>query len=135
MIKPFTQIPPPKAGDVWPPQCGTAGGFQGTTEGTWFGSRNTTMGLLAQDIYAQASRLGELDKPVVDQTGLEGRFDYILELPAGMISFFPKPPNPDEPSGTRFLNAVREQLGLKLERSRGEIRALIIDHIERPSEN
>ena len=136
MIKPFTPIPPlTKPGVVWPPQCGTAGGFQGTTEGTWFGSRNTTMGLLAQDIYAQASRLRELDKPVVDQTGLEGTFDYILELPAGMISFFPKPPNPDEPSGTRFLNAVREQLGLKLERSRGEIRTLMIDHIERPSEN
>jgi uncharacterized protein (TIGR03435 family) len=136
MIKPFTSTPPPtKPGVVWPPQCGTAGGFQGTTEGTWFGSRNTTMGLLAQDIYAQASRLGELDKPVVDQTGLEGKFDYILELPAGMISLVPKPPNPDEPSGTRFLNAVREQLGLKLERSRGEIRALMIDHIERPSEN
>jgi bla regulator protein blaR1 len=141
MLNPFTTPPPPlpKAGDVWPPQCGTPGGFLGTTEGTRFGSRNTTMGLLAQDIYAQASRLGELDKPVVDQTRLEGRFDFILALPAGMISLFPKPPDPDNPSpdpkGTPFLNAVREQLGLKLERSRGEVRTLIIDHVERPSEN
>jgi uncharacterized protein (TIGR03435 family) len=30
---------------------------------------------------------------------------------------------------------VREQLGLKLERSEGEVRSLIIDHVERPSEN
>jgi len=123
MTNPFTPPKPPKPGVVWPPQCGTPGGFQGTTEGTWFGSQNTTMGLLAQDIYAQASRLGELDKPVVDQTGLQGKFDYILELPAGMISLFPKPPNPDDPpKGTPFLNAVREQLGPKLERSRGEVR-------------
>jgi uncharacterized protein (TIGR03435 family) len=42
------------------------------------------MGLLAQDIYAYGSRLGELDKPVVDQTGLQGRFDFIMELPAGI---------------------------------------------------
>jgi uncharacterized protein (TIGR03435 family) len=97
------------------------------------------MGSLAQDIYSYGSRLEELDKPVVDQTGLQGRFDYILELPAGTISLFPKPPSPDapppDPKGTPFLNAVREQLGLKLERSRGEIRTLIIDHVEKPSEN
>jgi bla regulator protein blaR1 len=97
------------------------------------------MGSLAQDIYGYGSRLGELDQPVVDETGLQGRFDFILELPAGIISLFPKPPNPDEPSpdpkGSPFLNAVRLQLGLKLERSRGEIRTLIIDHVEKPSEN
>jgi bla regulator protein blaR1 len=95
--------------------------------------------LLAQDIYGYGSRLGELGKPVVDQTGLKGPFDFTMELPAGMISLFPKPPNPDDPSpdpkGTPFLNAVREQLGLKLERSRGEVRTLIIDHVEKPSEN
>lgn len=92
--------------------------------------------MLAQNPYAYAAPLGELDKPVVDQTGLQGRFDYILELPAGMISLFPSPPNPDEPpKGTLFLDAVRKQPGLKLERSRGEMQMFFIDHIERPSEN
>lgn len=62
------------------------------------------MGLLAQDTNAYGSQLGELDKPVVDQTGLEGRFDFIMELPAGMISFFPKPPNPDDPGCTKCAN-------------------------------
>jgi uncharacterized protein (TIGR03435 family) len=140
MDKPFKPIPPPtKAGVVFPTQCGTSAEVRGTSEGTWIGSRNTTMGLLASDIYGLGSLNGEVDKPVVDQTGLEGRFDYILELPAGIISLFPKPPDPDNPSpdpkGTPVLNAVREQLGLKLERSSGEIRRLIIDHVERPSEN
>jgi uncharacterized protein (TIGR03435 family) len=56
-----------------------------------------------------------------------------------MITLFPKPPDPDnsapDPKGMPVLNAVREQLGLKLVRSRGEIRTLIIDHVEKPSEN
>jgi bla regulator protein blaR1 len=106
---------------------------------TTAGARNATIDALAEAVYDHGSRGGELDKPVVDQTGLEGRFDYILELPAGIISLFPKPPNPDsplpDPKGTPVLNAVREQLGLKMVRSRGKIRTMIIDHLERPSEN
>jgi len=140
MDKPFTPLPhPTKAGAVFPSQCGTSAQVQGTSEGTWIGSRNTTTGLLAQDIYGLASLGGEVDKPVVDQTGLEGRFDYIIELPAGMITLFPKPLSPGDPlpdpKGTPFLNAVRDQLGLKLERSSGAVRTLIIDHVEKPSEN
>jgi uncharacterized protein (TIGR03435 family) len=138
MINPFTTPPPPlpKAGDVWPPQCGTAGEVLGTLDGTRIGARNTTMGLLAQDIYSYGSRLGEVDKPVVDRSRLQGRFDYKLELPAGIISLIPKPLNPDDPpKGTPVLNAVRQQLGLKLVRSRGEIPTLMIDHVEKPSEN
>jgi uncharacterized protein (TIGR03435 family) len=141
MIKPSTPPPPPKPGAVWPPQCGDGISTQviGTSDGARMGSRNTTMGMLADGIYGYGSRIGEVDKPVIDQTGLQGRFDFTLELPAGIISLFTAPPNPDDPvadpKGTPFLNAVREQLGLKLERSRGEIRTLIIDHVERPSQN
>jgi bla regulator protein BlaR1 len=139
MPKLFAPIAPPKPGEAYPSQCGTQGQLLGTPGGTWFGARDTTMELLAHDIYGTASRLGELDKPVVDQTGLEGRFDYVLELPAGSIPLFPKPPDPDNPSpdpkGAIFLNAVREQLGLKLLRSRGQVGTFIIDHIEQPSEN
>jgi bla regulator protein blaR1 len=140
MIKPTWPPPPPlKASDVWPPQCGTSALFVATPNSTRIGARNTTMELLAQDIYQYGSRFGGVDKPVVDQTGLKGRFDFLLELPAGMFSFSLKPPNPDdpppEPKGPPFLNAVREQLGLKLVRSRVEIRTLIIDHVEKPSEN
>jgi bla regulator protein BlaR1 len=141
MLNPLTTPPPPlpKAGDVFPPQCGTPAQTLATTEGTRIGARNTTMGSLAHDLYNYGPLIGAIDKPVIDQTGLEGRFDFTLELPAGMITLFPKPPNPDdpppEPKGPLFLNAVREQLGLKLMRSRGEIRTLIIDHVERASEN
>ncbi len=137
MINPSTPLP--KEGDVWPPQCGTSALFWATPNTTRIGARNTTLALLAQDIYQYGSRFGGVDKPVVDRTGLEGSFDFLLELPAGMFSFSLKPPDPDEPppepKGPPFLNAVREQLGLKLVRSRGEIRKLMIDHVEKPSEN
>ncbi len=135
--------PPPKADDVWPPQCGTSALFAATPVATRIGARDTTMDLLALDIYHYGSRFyGEVDKPVIDQTGLKGAFDFSLELPGGMFSpsFVPKTPNPNPdvptaPTGTPFLDAVRKQLGLKLVRSRGKIRTLIIDHVEKPSEN
>ncbi len=130
--KPFTPISPPKPGVAWPAQCGTTAQI-GNRDGTWLGSRNTTMELLAKSLFNP--QFG-IDQPVVDQTGLQGRFDFILELPAGMISLGPKPPNPDDPAPEPiFRKALREQLGLKLERSRGKVRMLIIDHVEKPSEN
>ena len=130
--KPLAPIPPPKPDVAWPPQCGSTAQM-GTRDGTWLGSRNTTMGLLASAIYNP--QFG-IDKPVVDQTGLPGRFDFILELPTGMISLGPRPPNPDDPTPeASVLKALREQLGLKLVRSRGEVRMLIIDQVYRPSEN
>jgi bla regulator protein blaR1 len=140
MDKPFTRPPPPtKAGVVFPTQCETTAQVLGTSAGTWIGSRNTTIGLLASDIYSLGSLSGELDKPVVDQTGLGGRFDFILELPAGIISLFPKPPNPDDPlpdpKGTPLLNALSRQLGLKLTPGKGTVQVLVVDHVERPSEN
>jgi bla regulator protein blaR1 len=132
MITPSAPIPAPKPGVAWPPQCGTTEQMA-TREGTWLGSRNTTIGLLASAIYNP--QFG-LDKAVVDQTALKGRFDFILELPAGMISLGPRPPNPDDaPPEPIFRKALREQLGLKLVQSRGEVPMLIIDHVERPSEN
>jgi bla regulator protein blaR1 len=133
---PFTPIAPPKPGVVWPPQCGTSA----QTNGTWIGSRNTTMGVLAHDISAYGYLFGEVDKTVVDRTGLQGRFDFILDFPSGVPSLFPKPPpNPDDsspdPKGPLFLNALREQLGLKVVRSKGTIWKFVIDHVEPPSGN
>jgi bla regulator protein BlaR1 len=136
MREPFAPPEIPKAGVAWPSQCRNPVQL-GASNATWLGARDTTMELLARDLYGLGFGTGELDKPVVDQTGLQGRFDFKLELPPGMLSLGPpKPPNPDDPpKGTPFLNALRDQLGLKLMRSRGEVRMLIIDHVEKPSEN
>lgn len=96
------------------------------------GSRNTTMDLIA----ASLTGLGRLGRPVIDHTGLTGRFDYTLE-------WEPERESPEAPEagvhpelqGPGFLAALREQLGLKLESARGPVRTLVIDHVKRPSEN
>jgi uncharacterized protein (TIGR03435 family) len=76
--------------------------------------------------------VGQFDRPIVDQTGLPGRFDFSLEFTPG----FPGPQGfqPD-PSGPTLLDALREQLGLKLKAETGPVDMLVIDHVEEPSPN
>jgi uncharacterized protein (TIGR03435 family) len=89
-------------------------------------------------IAVLGSRAGEVDKPIVDKTGLAGTFDYtIVYTPGDNGSAGPPDPNapPPDPQGIPFLDAVRQQLGLRLESSKGAIQSLVIDHVEKPSPN
>ena len=70
-----------------------------------------------------------LDKPVVDETGLAGRYDFVLKWTSDELSTN----DPNAPPG--IFTAVQEQLGLKLEPTRGTTDVLVISHIERPTEN
>jgi uncharacterized protein (TIGR03435 family) len=73
-------------------------------------------------------------RPVIDQTGLTGKYDYRLE-------FAPEnaPPNQDGTSGepaSTLLMAVQDQLGLKLEAKKLPVDIVVVDHIEKtPTEN
>jgi bla regulator protein BlaR1 len=130
---------PRNVNDAFPSACGMPQTTR-TANATLLGARDITMAEFAEGaIYGMGSLIGEVDKPVVDQTGLKGRYDFRLELPVGTFSFSLSPPNPDapppDPKGTPFLNAMREQLGLKLVSSKGPIRKLVIDHAEPPSGN
>lgn len=94
-----------------------------------FGARNVTMTFIAN----QLSIMGQLGRPVIDRTGLSGNFDFSLE-------WSPESTNPQteplEPlPGPTFGSALSEQLGLKLSAETGPVDTLIVDHIERPSEN
>lgn len=89
----------------------------------------------------QLSHLFAIDRPVVNRTGIAGMFDFHLEYApdgtSGRTGFTgnsaePAAPPPDGPS---IFTAVQEQLGLKLEPSKGPGEFLVIDHVERPSEN
>jgi uncharacterized protein (TIGR03435 family) len=129
---------PKNASDVFPPECGRPAS-RGTREGTVVGGRDVTVETIAAAIHNYGSLIGEVDKPVVDQTGLKGWYDFRLQLPAGILRLSAAPPSPDalpaDPTGTPFLDALREQLGLKLVSSKGSIRKLVVDHVEQPSAN
>jgi uncharacterized protein (TIGR03435 family) len=91
------------------------------------------MGLIATTLSAMPDGP---DRPVLDQTGLGGTFDFTLEWTPQLNG--PLPPastvQPDE-SGPTFLEALKEQLGLKLESQMGPVDVIILDHVEQPSEN
>ena len=81
-----------------------------------------------------------LDKPVVDKTGLAGEFDITLKWTpdetqfASMGVHVPTPvDNPNAPP--ELFTAIQEQLGLKLEVRKTMTKVLVIDHVERPTEN
>jgi bla regulator protein BlaR1 len=71
-------------------------------------------------------------RPVQDKTGLTGRYDFSLKKPSPMGSSGAGP-DASDPEPTVF-SAV-EELGLKLEAAKGSVETLVIDHVERPSEN
>jgi uncharacterized protein (TIGR03435 family) len=86
----------------------------------------------------------EIDRPVIDQTGLKGTYflEYSYEhshRPAmAVISPDGRQNIPDAaptPAGPSLRDALEKQLGLKLEPTKGPVDVLVIDHIEMPSEN
>jgi uncharacterized protein (TIGR03435 family) len=69
---------------------------------------------------------GELQKPVLNRTGITGEFDFRLEYTADDA-------HPE--NGPSLFTAIQEQLGLRLESTRGPISTIAIDHAEKPSAN
>jgi uncharacterized protein (TIGR03435 family) len=98
-----------------------------------------------------AEALGnQMDRPVVDQTGLTKNYDITLEFaPEGMVGRgmpgMPPPPPPgdggmprdaDSQAAPSLFTALQEQLGLKLEQKKGPVDLLVVDHLEKtPTEN
>jgi uncharacterized protein (TIGR03435 family) len=77
-----------------------------------------------------------LDRPVVDKTGLTGRYDFDLEWAPDETQFDGEVPaaSPDAQSPP-FFTAIEQQLGLRLKATRGPVDALIVDQAEQPSAN
>lgn len=76
---------------------------------------------------------------VQDKTGLTGNYDFTLKYwftpmrPAPDGAPDGQPPDPT--GGPSLLNAIQQQLGLKLESTKGPVSIVVIDHVERPSGN
>ncbi len=75
-------------------------------------------------------------RPVLDRTGLNGKFDFAMEYEsepdAPRISDLPEG---SQLTGPAFFTALQQQVGLKLESTKGPVDVLVIDHAEQPSEN
>jgi bla regulator protein blaR1 len=82
-----------------------------------------------------------LDRPVLDKTGITGKFDIHLRFSPNELAARPQEPPPDtpdaaaDPNGPTVFTAIQEQLGLRLVPAKGPIDVLVIDRVERPSEN
>jgi uncharacterized protein (TIGR03435 family) len=80
---------------------------------------------------------------VMDETGLAGSYDFALSWTpeanrnsiGGGAGAGQAGAGAQESTGDSILTAMQEQLGLKLEATRAKVETLVIDHIEKPSEN
>lgn len=118
--------PPPSSGPH--PPCGGLRNSPGNT----FGYKLTSADLAGSLAFF-------LRRFVVDRTGLTGKYDVELEWMPDPDPSSALPPDVDRPSVATdrpsIFTALQEQLGLKLEATKGPLRVLVIDHIERPTEN
>jgi uncharacterized protein (TIGR03435 family) len=120
----------------FPEICGTVAALQPSAPGRLrAGARNMDMAVIAAGFPFTPDVTGS-NRPVLDKTGLAGKFDFVIEFAPQLNG--PMSPGatiqPDE-SGPTFLEALKEQLGLKLELQTNPVNVLVIDHVEQPSEN
>jgi uncharacterized protein (TIGR03435 family) len=93
--------------------------------------------------FATWMQSGVMDRPVVDQTGLTDRYDFLLKWTPDQSQFAQfrgtgvKVPatttDPNAPPG--LYTAIQEQIGLKLEATKAPDDVIVIDHVEKPSAN
>ena len=116
--------PPPQLGAPGQPFCGIQGG-----------PGRIKFGGLPTSAFGQAFS-GQSGRMVVDRTGLTGSWDFELNF---AVEGRGGPGGPDvpaaDPNAPSFFTAVQEQLGLKLESTKGPVEVLVIDGVERPTDD
>jgi uncharacterized protein (TIGR03435 family) len=102
-----------------------------------FAGQGVTLGEIADTLTQELSK--ELGRVILDKTGIDGRYDITLkwtpETGATAMNSGTEGSAPPPDSGASIFTAIQEQLGLKLESTKGPVQVLIIDHVEMPSEN
>ncbi|RXH55789.1 CHP03435 domain-containing protein [Granulicella sibirica] len=121
-----------KADGVFPPDCGSFMLVPAANHEMMIGSRDATMKTIADTLPS----VGRLGRPLVDETGLAGRFDFTMHWEREAASASQAwAEAPAELQGPTFQEALKDQLGLKLKATRAPVDFLVVDHVERPSEN
>jgi uncharacterized protein (TIGR03435 family) len=123
----------------------TRGGPGGMTMSMGRGGTNS-LSMQAIPISALADMLSRnVGRPVLDKTGLTAKYDIKLEWSRDDMQMQAVPPGggpttvngqavPDS-NAPPLMEAIQDQLGLKLESGKGPIENIVIDHVEKPSEN
>jgi uncharacterized protein (TIGR03435 family) len=131
--RPATPPPLPEPGKLPTPPCGGFFIVPGRLSG-----QKVAIGQLIDALSRFTNRV------VLDKTGLSGKYDINLEYTPdqGQLQPPPGPPPPGmpplpaiDPNGPSLFTVLQEQLGLKLESQKGPVEIMVIDHVERPSEN
>ena len=113
-----------------PIPCGWIAHLPASEDGAHrFGGRNVTLKMLAESMATQTG-LVVVPRPVIDETGLKGGFDFWM----GWKYEDTSEADSEETGGT-FRDALKNELGLKLEPAKGPVEVLVIDHVEQPTEN
>jgi len=81
-----------------------------------------------------------LDRPVVDQTNLPGKWDFLLkwtpdESQFGGMGIKVPPPSDAADAPPPLFTAIQEQIGLKLEAGKAQVPVMVIDHVDKPDAN
>jgi uncharacterized protein (TIGR03435 family) len=86
--------------------------------------------------FASLLQRALLDRPVVDDTQLAGRYDFDLDWAPDETQFGGEVPVASaDAQAPPFFAAIEQQLGLHLEATRGTVQAVVIDHVDVPSAN
>jgi len=105
-------------------------------------NRTLVGGGITMERFARALAMDAMDRNVIDRTGISGSFLIRLEYAPdentrcrGPVAGCAPDTNSDIPPGATIFTALEQQLGLKLEPIKGPQEHLVVDHVERPSEN
>lgn len=109
-----------------PALCGIFGGGPGNGRDS-IGGRDVTMAQIANALTQQKSGV---DRPVLDQTGFTGNYDFVIVYTPSISEQYT-----EQIGGPTFEQALRDQLGLKLRATTGPVEVLVIDRIEEPTLN
>jgi uncharacterized protein (TIGR03435 family) len=126
LVTPLATSAPRSEPGKRPVLCGVNSGLRNGLNQTW-DLRGVNL-----EFFAKVFLGGTLDRPVFNETGIEGLFDVHLEFMRDEPTLGAEPADPDGPS---IFTAIQGQLGLKLEPAQGPREFLVIDKVERPSEN
>jgi uncharacterized protein (TIGR03435 family) len=147
-LKILEEFPPPPVPEL-PPGQTYCGGIDPSDGTRWVAALATQKGpnmtvearALSIDDFIKHSLASNLDRPVINQTGIKGLFDFHLEFapddaPSAFGDTAPSASGaPPEQPGPSIFTALQQQLGLKLEPAKPPGDFVVIDRVEKPSAN